>query len=286
MHTKEERPGSRLWAAIFSIVCPGLGQVYNGDWGRVLAFALAILGVAVFASSPLPGLLGFSRELGYGAYGLLTLLTIWSLVDAVSRAPRPRRAGSARTFAMLAFYFLFFPALAGLLFLGRTYSPLERVENASEGMEPTFERATLHTVEKRAYAGADPARGDIILFRYPRDESRRYMKRVVGLPGDTIEFRKKLLFVNGQGANKPLSGAGSTRQDPEGTTFTLFEESVGGKTYRVMYNLGSPLNEEFGPVKVPDGNYFVLGDNRDRSADSRIWGFVPRTNIEGRFRTE
>jgi len=99
----------------------------------------------------------------------------------------------------------------------------------------------------------DVKRGDVIVFKYPEEPETDYIKRVIGLPGDTVEVRAGYVFVNGQRQN----------------------ESYVNSSYR------SPLNDA--PAKtVPPGNYFVMGDHRDRSSDSRIWGFVPRELIKGR----
>jgi signal peptidase I len=104
--------------------------------------------------------------------------------------------------------------------------------------------------------GTDPRRGDIIVFRYPRDPSVDFIKRIVGLPGDVIEVRDKQLYRNGQ----PVQ---------EGYIRHSRPHSVG------------PL-DNMAPLTVPEGNYFVMGDNRDNSADSREWGTVGREAIHGK----
>jgi signal peptidase I len=95
-------------------------------------------------------------------------------------------------------------------------------------------------------------RGDVVVFKFPRQVEVDYIKRVIGLPGDVIQVRGEQVLVN----NKPLS-----------ESYTVHK---GGMPSR------------FGPVRVPEGNYFMMGDNRDRSADSRTWGFVPQENLQGR----
>ena len=107
-------------------------------------------------------------------------------------------------------------------------------------------------------------RGDVVVFKYPEEPERDYIKRVIGLPGEKLELKDKKVYINGQPLDEPyvhfLFPPGA--EDESGEDFDV----------RVKY----------GPVTVPAGHYFMMGDNRDNSQDSRIWGFVPRENIIGR----
>lgn len=104
---------------------------------------------------------------------------------------------------------------------------------------------------------SQPERGDIIVFKYPEDESKDFIKRVVGIPGDVVEVRDKTVFVNGKLAD--TSHIQHTDRDIHGDR-----------------------RDNFGPVTVPPASYFVMGDNRDQSLDSRFWGFVKEPKIRGR----
>jgi signal peptidase I len=121
---------------------------------------------------------------------------------------------------------------------------------------------------------ADPQRGDIIVFRSPHDGTR-LVKRVVGVPGDQIELRNDHLLINGQ-----LASYASLRAESQ-PTFVV-DETVSGKTHEVMIDPQLPAMRSFGPTQVPPGQYFVMGDNRDNSFDSRYFGFVPRDSVFGR----
>jgi signal peptidase I len=109
-------------------------------------------------------------------------------------------------------------------------------------------------------------RGDIIVFRYPLQPDTDFVKRVIGMPGDTVEVRDKIVSVNGNAQNEQYV----VHEDPQ--------------VYPLQPALPEPYRsrDQFGPFKVPDGQYFAMGDNRDRSSDSRYWGTVPRTMIKGR----
>ena len=103
----------------------------------------------------------------------------------------------------------------------------------------------------------DPQHGDIIVFRYPKNPDQNYIKRIIGIPGDTIEIREKQVFRNGKAITEPY------------TRFSRPWSRIDGI-------------DNVSRITVPEGNFFAMGDNRDDSSDSRDWGFVPRDNIQGK----
>jgi signal peptidase I len=135
-----------------------------------------------------------------------------------------------------------------------------------------------------------PKRGDIIVFMYPKDESFYYIKRVIGTPGDSVEIRNKVLYVNQQMVPKdPLPPAEVDQifqnlDDPKYSqnNLELAREKMGESDHVVMLDKNNFLGETFGPITVPPDSLFVMGDNRDFSNDSRFWGFVPMKNVKGR----
>lgn len=121
-------------------------------------------------------------------------------------------------------------------------------------MEPTLTTGERVMVFKLCYLFGDPERGDVIVFRYPPDPSRDYIKRVIALPGETVAIRNGVVYINGE----------------------VLDQSrwpVTPDTYRYP---------DYPERLVPEGYYFVLGDNRPMSEDSRVWGFVPRSHVKGR----
>ena len=130
---------------------------------------------------------------------------------------------------------------------------------------------------------AEPRRGDIVVCFSPAD-STRLVKRVIGLPGDTIELRNEALFVNGvRQAYADLPDAATGDLSAAERTRAVFarETLAGGRAHAVMALPGMPALRSFGPVSVPAGTYFMMGDNRDNSNDSRFFGVVPRREIVG-----
>ncbi|MBP7737047.1 MAG: signal peptidase I [Spirochaetes bacterium] len=120
-----------------------------------------------------------------------------------------------------------------------------------------------------------PARGDIIAFRYPGDESVRYTKRVIAVPGDRIAVRDKRIILNGKALDLRLVGK-------SGDIIT-YEERLGSLSYRVQHSSHSTFLDDMKEKTVPANSYFAMGDNRDNSSDSRVWGFVPSENIIGKI---
>ena len=105
-------------------------------------------------------------------------------------------------------------------------------------------------------------RGDIVVFKYPEEPERDFIKRVIGLPGDTLELQNQTLLVNGQPLDEPYA-------------HYLFPPAADGQ-------MEADVRRKYGPVTVPDGHYFMMGDNRDDSQDSRFWGFLPASYVKGR----
>jgi signal peptidase I len=128
----------------------------------------------------------------------------------------------------------------------------------------------------------DPRRGDIVTFISPADE-KRLIKRLVALPGDAVEMRDKQLFINGQAASYTLLGVASEPMGNGSTTPVVHLTEKLGEDQRTIQWLPDLTHAgNFGPVVIPDGQYLMLGDNRDNSADSRYIGFVPREALIGR----
>ena len=121
-----------------------------------------------------------------------------------------------------------------------------------------------------------PARGDVVVFASPAD-GKRLVKRVVGLPGDVLELRDNRLLINGQAVSYAAPPAGAER--PEGV---LEREQLGGHDHPIIITPSARSRQSFGPVTVPADCYFMMGDNRDVSFDSRYFGFVERRLIAGR----
>ncbi len=158
----------------------------------------------------------------------------------------------------------------------------------------------LPVINKKIIPINDPKRGDVMVFRFPADPSVDYIKRVVGVPGDEVSFREQKLYVNGQPAPLQRMPDPGFYDETLRHYFPEFKEKLGEVEHRILVNpqfqpyYGSedkiyfPFRENCRytadsiTCKVPAGHYFMMGDNRDNSQDSRFWGFVPDANIVGR----
>ena len=158
----------------------------------------------------------------------------------------------------------------------------------------------LPVINKKIIANNDPKRGDVMVFRYPKDTSVDYIKRVVGLPGDEISFRNQQVYVNGVAAPMTQMPPPGFYDEDQRQYSPEFTEKLGEVEHHILLNPRSqpfygaedkitfPFREncrysaEGVTCKVPKGHYFMMGDNRDNSQDSRFWGFVPDENIVGR----
>lgn len=139
----------------------------------------------------------------------------------------------------------------------------------------------LPVVNTKVFDTGVPARGDVMVFKYPKQPNIDYIKRVVGLPGDKITYQNKRIFVNGEPVSLEKVGLYVPPGESQGDPNTLeVKENLIGVSHNILISARRASAE--GTFVVPEGNYFVMGDNRDNSNDSRYWGFVPEHLLVGK----
>lgn len=246
-----------------------VGRPWRGAVWLAAQFGCMVLAVAMAFVAP---------AMVLAAVAGLLLVVIASLLDVAIV-----RGGSVfpRKRWLLAGWLAVYAANQALPFVTRERI-LESFHIPAASMLPTLHVGDVMFVDKREWT---PSRGDVVVFEYPADRTKKYVKRIVGLPGDEIDVREGILFVNGV---SPASAA--TRTDAveliDGECFprqaTASVETLDGRSYRIARLDGVAPYVLPGPWQVPEGEYFVAGDNRDNSADSRTGFTVPRDHLIGR----
>ncbi len=220
---------------------------------------------------------------------------IW-LIDSLFFAKKRHQVSAGKSVhdpVLVEYAKSFFPVLLAVMLLRSfLYEPF-RIPSGS--MMPTLLVGDFILVNKHEFGirlpvlhtkitdGEDLKRGEVVVFRFPKDESLDFIKRVVGLPGDHISYYNRRLTING----KPLPvkfketypGQGTTSDNMAGGK--VFLEKLGDVEHLMMIDDKVKFSAN-GELIVPPGQYFVMGDNRDHSNDSRFWGFVPEKNLVGR----
>jgi signal peptidase I len=263
---------------LLAVVAAPLGLLYVGR----AALASAYFGVLIL------GLLLDAWLTGLGYFAPLTLLiTLAAAIHAFRIASRSEEA-VARPWFSRWYGLAGIAALAALAVFSMRAFLAEPFRTPSQSMYPSLPRGSYVLVSKWGYgyyeaygirllevAPSSPLiRGDLYVFDHPSGASLRYIKRLVGLPGDLVQYRGKQLFVNGRAAEQ----SSSPRLDPK--SLQIFTESLGGRSYQIAIDPEVPSRDL--EARLQAGQLFFLGDNRDNSTDSRHWGVVPVQHIVGK----
>lgn len=280
------RAGSRaraVWSALLSLWAPGLGQVHAQAWrlgvallAVVLASEVGVLGLT--SVDPSPVAIGVVVALFVG----VTVFRLWAAVDAAVRTRRTGGAVARPRYRSTWFTFVAYMAVS----LGIVQAaPIgwRSFNVASGSMLPTLRVGDYVMADIRQRAGL-PSRGDAIVFLLPRDGTTIYLKRVVGLPGDTVQLVHGRVTINGQEVERHPGEGGRTK---DGGQIYLESPPRSAAPYTILQQRDDGPLDDTEEFHVPPDALFVLGDNRDNSLDSRRpeVGFVPARNVIGRIRT-
>jgi len=213
-----------------------------------------------------------------------------SLIDMIFFSRQRRVAGKAQPL-VVEYARSFFPILFLVLLIRSFMVQPFRVPTGS--LEPTILPGDfilvnqfvyglrLPVLHKKIVAIEEPRTGDIALFRSPIDPAIVYVKRVIGLPGDHLVYRNKKLTINGKGAEQEDLGLDLDGESSVMQPVRVMLEKLPNVAHKIFIRPLANLNGSFDLV-VPEGHYFMLGDNRDNSGDSRVWGFVPESSFIGK----
>jgi signal peptidase I len=235
-------------AAFLSYIFPGLGQCYNNQMLKGFVFIVCTIVILIY----------------YPLFFFMIPLVLYAIKDAFDSAEK--KNGSNRKFveqgtpwvrvfvvAIIIFDLIPFDDIVKEHFLQAYRIP-------AGSMSPALEIGDRILIDKTSKARENIERGNIVVFIYPEDRSKDFIKRVIGLSGDTIEIRNKKIYLNG----------------------VLYTDPYGVCTDDFIIPGTIQPRDNYGPVTVRPGSFFVLGDNRDQSFDSRFWGFVSKEDIKGK----
>lgn len=257
----------RPWlAVILSLVQPGVGHLYAGSLKRA-AIAFSGMLLLVFIIRML--LLGSIALLVAAA--ILALCAWFAITWDAARWAREAETGELRWFQR---WYVYLAATLIAIFaiqpvLGPVYNRWTRYQGfkiPSRAMENTVLVGDVLMADMWAYRSREPNRGELVVFRYPPEPERDFIKRCVAVPGDTVEIRDKVLYLNGENAEEDYVTFRDSR--------TILNAAPAPRSIRTRDN--------FGPFTVPSASIFVLGDNRDNSHDSRVWGVVSYDLLRGK----
>jgi signal peptidase I len=256
-----DEPRKPWVAGLLTLVTRGLGHVYAGKPKRGLVlFAieqclLIVFGITSLAYTPDIFLLLLAVVVGTG-------FTIFCIVDAVKVAKANQQhyvlAKYNRWFFYVGYFVVLSLGVSTIVSEGVKANLVQAYKLPSGSMEPTLLSGDHVVVDRRAKAKS-PQKGQIIIFEYPEDPTKDFIKRVVAVGGDTVEVKDKQLFVNGK---------------------AMKEDYIEHKEVDTIPASQNP-RDNFGPKVIPANSYFVMGDNRDRTYDSRFWGAVSKDKVKG-----
>ncbi len=288
-------PGVVLIVILISLF-PGLGRfgqilfslvvlIYNiclvnwkgATWGKKI---MKLRVVSNDYQQPLLSKIILRESIGKWFSGLLNLGFFWMIVDKKSQTFHDKMANTfvvkvdqlgqpvlgsdrpvtTKSWLLFVFLFLFFGLSIGLVsILTLIYLFVAQPHKVSgQAMAPNYSAGQYFITNKLAYLSDNPQHGDVIILKNPQNEAQDFLKRVIGIPGEEIKIQDCKVYING----------------------SVFDETYVTEN---TCTRGGDFLQDNASVTVPEDSYFVMGDNRDHSADSRMWGFVPRKNIIGKF---
>ena len=283
----------RWWlAGLLSFLVPGLGQVYNGQEtkGLLFYFILSISGgflisLIHFILKP-PSRPFFFWVIFLAVIFISLVLYLFIIFEAIYSAKKISGDYSLKKYNRWYIYLLIILVIRLAGFSVNTtvieHNIFKGYKIPTASMMPTLLVGDHFLCDLGYYNNHNPERGDLIIFKTVGVETKILLKRIIGIPGDTIQIVDGTVYINQKKLDLEFLKKVTLEQGVEADEY---RETLGNSSYQILY-LGNSnynwANRNYGPVTIPDGEYFVLGDNRDNSYDSRYLGMVRRDQIEGR----
>jgi len=249
-------------ASLLSLLTPGLGQIYNGELqrGLILQGFNQFVGVCLYIITPF--IVAKPVIILYLIFFIVIVtlsIHIYSIINAY-RTAKYNEVVPMKVYNNWYIYVAFLLCFWTIGILVNGFSTWKSYKIPASSMEPTLRIGDHILVSKIAYSKQrQPKRGDVVVFVFPEDKSKDFIKRVIGLPGDTVAISDRQIIVNGI----------TLKED-----YVIYTSVKDNNVIRKMDNVPEKM--------VPEGKYYVLGDNRDKSYDSRFWGFVDNDALIGK----
>ena len=271
-------PRNPILSFFISLFVPGLGQLYNGQLKKAIVFS------SVFVLIPfLFSINGFNKTfLGYFTFGLtLFLFRLFILIEATSTSKKLKRYKTTKANRWYS-YTLFILSFLFLLLFYDLYKIIgvETFTTPTIANHPSMQFGDYVVADLDAYKNKKPMAGDLIVFI--GNNGGKYTFRIIGVPQDSIETKNNKLYIN----NKEVAKSKYGESLIDNMKLNLYTERLtNGNEYSICHLNTTEVEvlPDYGPIEVPNNNYFVLGDNRDNSFDSRAIGFIPKENIKGKI---
>ncbi len=252
----------QIIASFLSMLTPGLGQIYNGDLkhGLILQCLSQFTGICLFIVTPFVASTPIMIIMLLFLFVILAFsIHIYSIINAY-RTAKNKELAPIKSYNRWYFYVVFLLSFWTIGILISESSLLKSYKIPASSMEPTLQIGDHILVNKLAYSkGVKPKRGDVVVFVFPEDKSKDFIKRVIALPSDTVAIRDGKIILNGKALSE---------------NYLKHTPTMDNGVIRKMDTVPEKV--------VPQGKYYVLGDYRDRSYDSRFWGFVDNDAIIGK----
>jgi signal peptidase I len=278
------RPRRPLYALLLTFGATGLGHIYCGRLvkGLVLFFITFLFTpVIVFSAKYVSSI--FTLILLLASILITFLVFLYALIDSCLLAKRIGERFKIMAYNKWYIYLLFilvsFSHPISREIVIRDHF-LQAFKTPAGSMLPSILVNDHILLNKSIYLRQTPQIGDIVIFIYPNDRSKDFIKRIVALPGDSVEMKNSVLYINDIALNYPEIDPQDLSEIKGQVKGKVFRETNGGVSYKIMLIDAPPQN--YPRTIVPDGHCFVLGDNRNNSLDSRHFGPVPLTDVKGR----
>jgi signal peptidase I len=253
---------SPLAAFFLALLASGLGQIYNGQLYKGIIFFFS--GYALVILSALAGLQRFFVGM---IIFLASRIILQAYIIADALVVSIRKKEISLKFYNQTYIYILFILISMLSFftinllINNEIVGIKTFSIPSGAMQPTLVEGDYICADLKHYRATKPQRGDVAVFVYPKDPALDYIKRVIGLPGDKVEIKNKKIYINGALYETPQA---------------IFSDPA------VYSGPKAPPRDNLEALTIPPDSYFVLGDNRDHSYDSRFWGFVRADQLKGK----